>query len=104
LRLSLPALLLLAACGDGQAPVAVAPVASAYQPPALPLSDTCGAAPNAALVGQPATALERVLIMRPVRLLRGAAAAVPATNPTRINFVIAPTPAGGEVIQAITCG
>jgi hypothetical protein len=98
----IPSLILLAACGTTAPPDG--PIASAYQPPALPLSDTCGATPNAALVGQPATALERVLIMRPVRLLRGAQAAVPATLPTRINFVITPTPAGGEVISAITCG
>jgi hypothetical protein len=90
---------LLAACA-GSGPQAPGPIASAYQPPPMPLEDTCGASPHAALVGQPATALQRVLIMRPVRLLRGADAAVPATMPVRINFVIDPA----ERIVAISCG
>jgi hypothetical protein len=95
-------LLILSACGRAVAPPG--PLASAYQPPPMPLADTCGAGPHAGLIGQPATALERTLIMRQVRLLRGTEAAVPASVPGRINFVITPTPVGGEQIAAITCG
>jgi hypothetical protein len=95
-------LLVLSACGAAVPPPG--PVASAYQPPPLPLTDTCGAGPYAGLIGQPASALERTLIMRQLRLLRGTDAAVPASVPGRINFVITTTPTGGEQITAITCG
>lgn len=85
---------MLAACAPGlpDAP-AVAPVIAA-----MPQTDTCGAAPHAGLVGQPATALERVLILRPVRLIRGAEPA--ATLPGRIGFRIDTA----ERIVGIACG
>lgn len=74
-----------------------------------PAADTCSARAYAALVGQPATALERQLIMRPVRLVRGSAGAM---RPDRLTFHIA-TPPGtpadtppriAERITAVTCG
>lgn len=98
--LTLP--LLLAACA--------APVMA---PPPAPegAADTCGAAPYARLAGQPATALERELIMRPVRLVRPGEDAAPA-RPGRLTFHIA-TPPGtpadtpprlAERITAVSCG
>jgi len=70
--------------------------------PSVPVgaADTCGAAPYAALVGQRATALERVLIMRQVRILRPDTATTMDFVPVRINFVLS----GDESITAIRCG
>ncbi len=93
--------ILLAGCAAAVAP-----------PPVLdPGADTCGAGALAGLVGQPATALERRLIMRPVRLVRGGQAADPV-RPDRITFHIAiPTgtpaetpPRVAERIAGVTCG
>lgn len=90
------ALLTLAACGTGtpsaRPPAALAPVAP------MPSPDTCGAAGFARLIGQPATALERELILRPVRLIRSIEE--PAANRLRIGFRIDPA----ERITSITCG
>lgn len=55
---------------------------------ALPGPDTCGRAPHVGLVGQDATALERVLIMRPVRVIRPGMAVTEEFRPDRINFEI----------------
>jgi hypothetical protein len=84
----------LAACGGIAAPPAPAVVSP------MPAVDTCGAAPYAAVIGQSATALERVLIMRPLRVLRPTDPVTLDLNPTRINFIID----GAEAISAITCG
>lgn len=94
--------LLLAACGA----VAPAPPAgSGPTPVPAPADDTCGAAPHAALVGQPATALERVLILRQVRLIRPGTAVTEDFVPARINFHIsAPDLAGVETVTRIACG
>ncbi len=62
--------------------------------------DTCGARAQVALVGQGATALERVLILGQVRLLRPGDAATMDHRPERINFLID----GNERIARITCG
>jgi len=88
------ALLALAACAPGP------PDARALAPAiaAMPQTDTCGAAPHAGLVGQPATALQRVPILRPVRLIRGAEPV--ATLPERIGFRID----RAERIVGIACG
>ncbi|MBW7922213.1 MAG: hypothetical protein H3C51_08960 [Rubellimicrobium sp.] len=91
--------------------ILLAGCATAPLPPPEPqaAADTCGATALAGLVGQPATALERQLIMRPVRLVRGAAQ---ATRPERLTFHIA-TPPGtpedapprlAERIIAVGCG
>jgi len=94
LGLVLLALAGLAGCARSQVPgpAAVLPVLT------LPLPDTCGAAPFAGLVGQPATALERVLILRPVRLIRGAEPV--AALPGRIGFRVD----GAGRIIGIVCG
>lgn len=108
MRLRVLALLLaLAGCGTGL-PVS-APVSHAFPEGA---ADTCGAAPFAHLLGRPATALERQLVMRPVRVLRGGDAVGDAMMPARVNFHVAipaNTPADvppmiAERITAITCG
>lgn len=103
MRLRALALLpLLAACA--------APVTA---PPPAPegAADTCGAAPYARLTGQPATALERELILRPVRLVRPGEDAASA-RPERLTFHIA-TPPGtpadtpvrlAERITGVSCG
>lgn len=62
--------------------------------------DSCGAAGYADLIGQDATALERVLIMGPVRVIRPGMAVTMDYRPDRINFDISE---GGEIAR-ITCG
>jgi len=59
-------------------------------PPDVPSSDadTCGARAHAALVGRDATALERVLILGPVRVIRPGMAVAMDHRPDRINFTI----------------
>lgn len=102
---AIPLLIALAGCGAGL------PAPAPQQPVPEGAADTCGAAPFAHLVGQPATALERQLILRPVRLVReGDHGAEPM--PTRLTFHIA-TPTNtppdvprivAERITAISCG
>jgi hypothetical protein len=86
---------LLAACGTGS------PVAPP-DGPAVPsvAEDTCGAAPYGGLVEQDATALERVLIMRQVRLIRPDQAVTMDFSAERINFWIG----ADNRIERITCG
>jgi hypothetical protein len=70
-------------------------------PPApLPENDTCGAGPFAGMVGQDSTALERVLIMREVRVIRPGMPVTADFSAERINFLINET---GRIAQ-ITCG
>ncbi|PWG18436.1 I78 family peptidase inhibitor [Salibaculum griseiflavum] len=57
-------------------------------PAVAPDQDSCGAASQGALLGQDATALERVLIMRPVRVIRPGMAVTMDFRPDRINFEI----------------
>lgn len=55
--------------------------------PLMPASDTCGASAYAGLIGAEARDLERVLILRPVRLLRpGETAGTPRSD--RLTFII----------------
>lgn len=101
-RLAIAGLCLgLAACG---ATVPVAPPVPDMPPVPAPAQDTCGAAPYAMLVGQPATALERVLIMRQVRLIRPDTPVTEDFRPQRINFHIATPFEAPEYLQAISCG
>ncbi|NBD30972.1 MAG: hypothetical protein GVY31_13155 [Alphaproteobacteria bacterium] len=65
-----------------------------------PAEDSCGAAPHAALVGQDATALERVLIIGPVRVIRPGMAVTMDYRPDRINFEIGQD---GRIVR-IYCG
>lgn len=93
LALLLAPLLVLAAC----TPAAVPPSRPAVPPPP---EDSCGAAPYAGLVGEDATALEKVLILKPVRILRPGIAVTMDFNPARMNFDIG---ADGR-ITSIHCG
>lgn len=90
------ALLLLAACEVPLGPVA----GPAPDPLPVGAADTCGAAPHAALIGQPATALEREMILRQVRLIRPNTPVTRDYRQERINFHID----GNEQVTAITCG
>ena len=85
-------LLLLAGCAAPVAPPAPAPVARDLS--------SCAAEPYRNLVGQPATALERVLIMRQVRLLRPDTMVTMDFRPERINFSIN----ASGVIDDVYCG
>lgn len=71
-------------------------------PPDVPsgTEDTCDAAPYANLIGQDATALEKVLILRPVRVIWPEDLVTGPEQPQRMNFNIAAT---GEIMD-ITCG
>ena len=82
-------LLFLAACATTQ------PIPDA---PSLP--DTCGATDYVFLVGQPATALERVLIMDVVRIIRPETMVTMDYRANRINFMISDQ----EMISDVTCG
>lgn len=93
--------LALAACGAAPPPV---PTAPELPPVPAPAQDSCGAAAHAHLVGRPATALERVLILRQVRLIRPGTPVTEDYSPTRINFHIATPPDAPEYLTAITCG
>lgn len=76
------AAVLLAAC----APLAETGDGRPALPP--PAEDTCGAAPLAGLVGREATALERVLLMREVRVIRPDTMVTMDVRPARINFEV----------------
>lgn len=58
--------------------------------PALPVvtDDTCDANQYSSLIGQDATALERVLLLGEVRVIRPGQAVTMDFRPERINFVI----------------
>jgi len=70
--------------------------------PALPApgADTCNAAARAALIGQPATALERIYILGPVRVIRPGDAVTMDFVERRINFDLDAT----NRIVRIFCG
>ncbi len=87
-------MLFVAACGE--------PAVDAVPGPTLPPegADTCGARPYAYLIGQPATALERVLIMRSIRILRPNDIVTMDFAAERINFMIGTN----EEIASIRCG
>lgn len=85
--------LVLAGCG---APGPTAPLRPSLPDPQ---NDTCGARDYANLIGQDATALERVLIMRQVRVIRPGQAITMDFNSQRINFSID----GAGKIASIGC-
>jgi len=70
--------------------------------PTLPpqMEDTCGAARYENLIGQDATALERVLILSQVRVIRPDTMITMDFRPERINFRID----DAEIIFRIDCG
>lgn len=82
----------LAACG-------ITPATPTLPPVPDPAQDTCNAASFASLVGQDATALERVLLLGEVRIIRPGQAVTMDFRPSRINFNIGPD----NRITAITC-
>ncbi|MFT7108126.1 MAG: hypothetical protein ACJAVT_002659 [Yoonia sp.] len=82
------ALILLAGCS------------ACVTPAPLPEDDTCDAANYATLVGQPATALERIFLLSKVRVIRPNQAVTMDFRKDRINFMITED----EAIAAITCG
>jgi hypothetical protein len=92
------ALLVIAGC-DGAAPASSTAASPASITPAVsygpslfngpaPGEDGCNGRQYAGLIGQDQTALERVLIMRPVRVIRPGDAVTEDFSPQRINFVI----------------
>lgn len=85
------ALALLGGCSQGIRPSDQIP---------MPANDTCGAAPFGGLIGQDATALETVLIMRMVRVIRPGDAVTKDMRAERINFEIS----GENLISRIYCG
>ncbi len=93
---ALTAALMLSAC----VPAVVTPPVP--HPPPVPVgaADTCDATPLAYLVGQPATALERVLVMRPIRLIRPGTAVTEDFSAARLNIHID----AGETVTGLTCG
>ncbi|SIT85857.1 Peptidase inhibitor I78 family protein [Yoonia rosea] len=82
------ALTLIAGCTAAQAPL----------PPQS--EDTCGASEFAHLIGQQATALERTLLLGPVRVIRPGDAVTMDFRTDRVNFRIGED----ETIQRIDCG
>lgn len=86
----------LTACG------AISPSPSVPVAPPLPdaANDSCGAIQYGALIGQDATALERVLILGQVRVIRPGTAVSMDFRPERINFAIG----SGNRIMRIYCG
>lgn len=70
-------------------------------PPLPPqLEDTCGAREYAGLIGEDATALERILLLGPVRVIRPGDMVTMDFRPDRVNFKIS----ADETIQAVDCG
>ena len=87
-------LFLLVACGPTQPQINGQPILPTEE------QDTCGARTYANLIGQPTTALEKVLILGRVRLIRPMTAVTMDFVSERINFGID----GSETIKSITCG
>jgi hypothetical protein len=85
----------LSACST-RAPLPFTPA----DPVPVGAADTCGAAPYGSLIGQDATALEKVLILRQVRVIRPGTPVTEDFKPVRINFNIG----ADERIRTITCG
>ena len=85
-------IMLLTACSVPTPPVSQ---------PALPRlqDDTCNANTYADLIGQDATALERVLILSQVRVIRPGQAVTMDFRPERINFNVS----AGNRITSISC-
>tara|TARA_R110002167_G_scaffold1426_1_gene6656 strand:- start:124141 stop:124542 length:402 start_codon:yes stop_codon:yes gene_type:complete len=86
----------LAACTS----VAPMPTAPVIQRLPVGVADTCGAARYQTLLDQGATALERVLILGEVRIIRPSTIVTQDFRPTRMNFHIG---TDGQIAQ-ISCG
>ena len=94
-------LLALAACAT-TAPSSGGSAAAPVSPDAYPqgLDDTCGAVSYAVLIGQDSTALERILILREVRVIRPGSIVTQDYVPARLNFRIN---AAGNISE-LSCG
>ena len=96
-------LMALSACGasipagGGMGGAAVPPPSGSYP---TGMDNSCDGERYGTLVGQDATALERVLIMREVRVIRPGMVVTQDYRPDRINFEI---DAAGRIAR-ITCG
>lgn len=90
----LPAVLLLAACSTNPIDLPIA------NPTPIGANDTCSAGQYARLIGADVTALERVLILGQVRVVRRDTMVTMDFRPERINFMIKTD----ETIAQITCG
>jgi hypothetical protein len=84
----------LAACAPTEVPPDPGPVVP------VEAEDTCGATPFARLIGQDATALERELILRQVRVIRPDMAVTMDYSEGRINFEVD----DANLITRIFCG
>lgn len=89
----LAAFVLLSACGTMTTPPTRAPL-----PPVA--EDSCNANQYSAVIGQDATALERILILSQVRVIRPGQAITMDFRPERINFDVD----ANERITSIYCG
>jgi hypothetical protein len=94
-------LVVLAACGGPGAPISsgaeTGPVSGSFP---TGLDNTCDGERYGTLVGQDATALERVLILGLVRVIRPGMVVTQDYRPERINFEIG----ADNRVARITCG
>ncbi|MEJ6396834.1 I78 family peptidase inhibitor [Yoonia sp. 208BN28-4] len=104
MRLTLSAIGLLAVTACTTTPVSNvggqrpnAPVAGFYP---TGLDDTCDAEQYAVLIGQDATALERILILREVRVIRPGSIVTQDYKPERLNFDVGTA----GTITSLSCG
>lgn len=98
MRYAAPFMLMLATACTGPAPIA--PQQGTPRPTMpSPAEDTCNAARYAGLIGQDATALERVLILSQVRVIRPGQAVTMDYRAERINFNVDE----GNRITSIIC-
>ncbi|MGZ9808904.1 I78 family peptidase inhibitor [Pseudoroseicyclus sp. H15] len=98
---ALAAVLALGACA-GQMPAPLAPAAPSLPPPD---QDSCRAAGYAGLIGREREALERVLILGPVRVIDPGDTITEEFFAERINFYIEGVgPPGAARIARIACG
>jgi hypothetical protein len=86
---------IVAACGG----TTLAPPPSNRPPVPVAAQDTCNAAQYTSLIGQDATALERVMILGLVRVIRPGQAVTMDLRPERINFNVS----ANNRITSITC-
>lgn len=84
----IPPLLFAASLAGCVAVPPVTPPVPALPPVPAGADDICAAAPYAGLIGQDATALERVSIMREIRIIRPGMAVTGDFRAGRINFDI----------------
>ncbi len=77
-------MLSVAAC----TPLPIFPPLLDPDPVPVETEDTCGATELAWLIGQDASALERVLLLQPVRVIQPGMAVTMDYGPDRINFEI----------------